>query len=199
MRARTWSILILFVAVLLLFTSGATGAPYEPEVEMVEAVVPTATPEPVVMPPIETPEPTPEQTPEPEIVIDENEATLIAKTLWGECRGCSLTEQAAVVWCILNRVDADGHAMGNSVEHVVTFPNQFLGYNENHPVTDELYALAVDVLTRWQLEKLGEEDVGRVLPADYMWFHGDGQHNHFRNKYQNGTRWDWSLPSPYET
>lgn len=35
----------------------------------------------------------------------DTEATYIAKTLYGEARGCSTTEQAAVVWCILNRAD----------------------------------------------------------------------------------------------
>lgn len=124
----------------------------------------------------------------------ENDAEYIAKTLWGECRGCSTTEQAAVAWCILNRVDA---AFGDSVERVVTFPNQFLGYDEDNPVADEQYEIALDVLARWEREKQGETDVGRVLPPDYLWFHGDGQHNYFRNKYQGGARWDWSLPSPY--
>ena len=46
-------------------------------------------------------------------------------------------------------------------------------------------------------EKEGNENVGRVLPPHYNWFHGDGRHNHFRNAYKNGTRWDWSLPTPY--
>ena len=34
------------------------------------------------------------------------DADLIAKTVWGEARGCSVTQQAAVAWCILNRVDS---------------------------------------------------------------------------------------------
>ena len=42
-------------------------------------------------------------------------------------------------------------------------------------------------------------EVGRVLPADYLWFSGDGKRNHFRNAYRGGDRWDWSLPSPYES
>ncbi len=31
---------------------------------------------------------------------------MIAKTIWGEARGTSMTEKAAVAWCILNRVDS---------------------------------------------------------------------------------------------
>jgi len=54
--------------------------------------------------------------------------------------------------------------------------------------------LAIDVLTRWL--NGGE---GRVLPEEYVFFHGDGVHNHFRIEYKhNGQYWDWSLDSPYE-
>ena len=139
----------------------------------------------------------PEQTPaeEPEIVqIDTAEAELIAKCVWGEARGCSTTEQAAVMWCILNRVDA-GYG---TVTEVITAPYQFTGYRSGNPVDEEIYNLAVDVLTRWERGKTGQTDVGRVLPSDYLWFNGSGGHNWFRNEYKGGTYWDWSLDSPYE-
>lgn len=43
------------------------------------------------------------------------------------------------------------------------------------------------------------DDVGRVLPADYLFFEGDGQHNHFRKGYiKTGETWGWTLESPYE-
>ena len=51
----------------------------------------------------------------------------------------------------------------------------------------------------WGAEKAGEEDVGRTLPADYLFFEGDGAENHFRKEYEKtGETWDWSLPDPYE-
>lgn len=128
------------------------------------------------------------------VQVDTYEAETVAKLVWGEARGCTETEQAAVIWCVLNRVDA-GYG---SIAQVITAPYQFTGYRAGNPVTEELYALAVDVLTRWRLEKLGGGNVGRVLPSDYLWFTGDGRHNHFRNAYRGGTYWDWSLPSPYE-
>ena len=58
--------------------------------------------------------------------------------------------------------------------------------------------LARDVGHRWWSEKCGEEDVGRTIPADYLWFWGDGRENYFRNQYQGGVTWDWSLPDPYK-
>ena len=127
-----------------------------------------------------------------------DEIPYIARTVWGEARGCSETEQAAVIWCILNRVDSSIRYMPDNIIDVVTQKHQFLGYVETFPVTEEIRELVIDVLTRWEMEKAGVENVGRVLPPEYMWFHGDGRHNHFRDAYRGGNRWDWSLDSPYE-
>ena len=54
------------------------------------------------------------------------------------------------------------------------------------------------MLSRREREKAGEKNVGRILPPEYMWFYGDGWHNHFRDSYRGGNRWDWSLDNPYE-
>ena len=127
-----------------------------------------------------------------------DEIPYIARTVWGEARGCSKTEQAAVIWCILNRVDSSIRYMPDNIIDVVTQKHQFLGYVKTFPVTEKIRELVIDVLTRWEMEKAGVENVGRVLPPEYMWFHGDGWHNHFRDSYRGGNRWDWSLDSPYE-
>ena len=127
-----------------------------------------------------------------------DEIPYIARTVWGEARGCSKTEQAAVIWCILNRVDSSIRYMPDNIIDVVTQKHQFLGYVKTFPVTKKIRELVIDVLTRWEMEKAGVENVGRILPPEYMWFHGDGRHNHFRDSYRGGNRWDWSLDSPYE-
>lgn len=129
-----------------------------------------------------------------EVTIEATDVELIAKTVWGEARGLSTLEQSAVIWCILNRVDA---GYGTIVD-VITAPNQFVGYNSSNPVTDEFAALAEDVLTRWQMEKLCIGDVGRTLPSDYLWFTGDNQHNYFRNAFSgNYDTWNWDCWNPY--
>lgn len=127
----------------------------------------------------------------------DREAQYIAKVVWAEARGCSRTEQAAVIWCILNRADSDIRDMPDDIISVVTAPNQF-AYRDSSPITDELYELAKDVISRWEREKNGETNVGRVLPKEYLWFHGDGTNNHFRDAFKGGNRWDWSLESPYK-
>lgn len=127
--------------------------------------------------------------------IPQEEIDALARTIWGEARGVpSKAEQAAVAWCVLNRVDA---GYGATVLEVVSAPGQFVGYSPYYPVTDELAELAKDVLTRWYREKDGETDVGRTLPPGYYYFNGSGGHNWFRKEFRSSTYWDWSLPDPY--
>lgn len=151
----------------------------------------------------EKPEEIVEEIVEPEITYEkfytEDDVVMIAKVLYTECRGeSSITEQACVAWTILNRVDG---TEGNTIRSVVTQPNQF-AYKSDVPVWDNLYWLANDVLERWNLEKNGETEVGRVLPKDYRWFVADkgGLGNVFRNSYSGDYMiWDFSLSSPYES
>ena len=127
------------------------------------------------------------------------EAEYIAKALYGEARGCSTTEQAAVAWCILNRVDSAEAFFPDTIVEVVTQDSQFHGYSESNPVDPHIEWLVRDVLDRWSLEKAGAEEVGRILPEEYLYFWGDGRHNHFTTEYHAGTTWDWSAENPYES
>lgn len=70
-------------------------------------------------------------------------------------------------------------------------------FEDNENMIDRVPS--ADVLSRWERERNGETDVGRVLPSGYMWYRGDGVHNHFRDAYKGGTAWDWTLESPYES
>lgn len=142
-------------------------------------------------------EPTPTKAPQP-VLWTEEEVEAVAKTVWGEAviTGSDL-EMSAVAWCILNRVDSGAYA--DSIMEVVTQYRQFHGYDEDNPVDEHIKGLVLDVFSRWAAEKQGQEDVGRTLPAEYLFFWGDGLHNHFTTEYQGGKEWDWSLPNPYET
>ena len=135
-----------------------------------------------------------------ELVVENNftneEIDYIAKTVWGEARGLSKTHQAGVVWTILNRCD-DGR-FGKGIISVVTAPSQFAGYRSGNPVDPEIRELVVDVLDRYSKEKAGIENVGRVLPKDYLYFRGNGKTNLFSEKLNSNNTWDWSLESPYD-
>ena len=104
----------------------------------------------------------------------------VAKMLYGESRGCSVSNQQKAVWCVLNRVDDERYP--DSIIEVLSQSGQFHGYNPNHPVWDELTAVAEDVLTRWSLEKQGVA-VNRELPKSYLYFTGTGNENIFREAY----------------
>lgn len=136
---------------------------------------------------------------EPEkLVWSQAEVEAIAKTVYGEAMVTgSDKEMSAVVWCILNRVDSPVYP--DSIIEVITQHKQFHGYHEENPMDAGIEALVLDVLGRWEAEKQGQENVGRTLPAEYLFFWGDGWHNYFTTEFQGGDEWDWSLPNPYDT
>ena len=123
---------------------------------------------------------------------------MLAKVIYTEARGVeSKMEQSAVAWIVLNRVDDE--RFPDTIEKVIKQRHQF-AWNSKAPVTDEFYDLAADVLLRWQLEKIGlSDEVGRVLPKEYIYFASDGRgHNRFRTGYKSRQYWDFSLNNPYE-
>lgn len=118
--------------------------------------------------------------PKYEMYFTEADVIALAQMLYGEARGCTVDNQMKCVWCVLNRVDDS--RFPDTIQGVLSQPNQFYGYSPNFPVWDELYAVALDVLTRWSLEKQGVT-VERELPNTYLWFTGDSVQNHFREVY----------------
>lgn len=133
------------------------------------------------------------------------DAVALAQMAWGECRGVEeistsggivsgTYQKAAAMWCALNRYDTGA---GESIADVVAAPRQFHGYDPEHPISEELLALAYDVLDRWEAEKAGAADVGRTLPAEYLFFVGDGENNYFSVEYRSGDYYTWELPDVY--
>ena len=148
-----------------------------------------------------SPEPeaaTPEQ-PAVELVklYTEADVEMLARLIYTEARGVrSKTEQAAVVWVVLNRLDNPNRPQ-KTIAEVVCAPHQF-DYRPWAPVLPEFEELAADVLKRWQAERDGQADVGRVLPPEYQYFEGWGGRNWFSAKWKSGEFWGWGLASPYE-
>lgn len=131
-----------------------------------------------------------------EYVPNAAEVEALAKLIYGEAGIVpSTTEQAAVVWCVLNRVDDP--RFPDTVLEVIEAPYQFSGYDPEYPVKEEFALLAADVLTRYRAERDGEENVGRVLPAEYCFFTGDGRRNHFTTEWKSTDCFGWTLESPY--
>ena len=135
----------------------------------------------------ETAEPEQSESPEPseppiyyEMYFTEDDVVEVAKMLWGEARGCTRDNQIKCAWVVCNRVDDE--RFPDTIQGVLSQPHQFHGYSESFPVTDELYSVAFDVLTRWSYEKQGIP-VRRELPKSFLWFTGDGVTNYFREVY----------------
>lgn len=125
----------------------------------------------------------PKQTEAPiyyEMYFTEDDVAAVAKMLWGEARGCTRDNQIKCAWIVCNRVDDD--RFPDTIQGVLEQPHQFHGYDPTYPVTDELYSIAFDVLTRWSYEKQGIP-VRRELANTYMWFTGDGEQNYFREEW----------------
>lgn len=123
------------------------------------------------------------------------ELQTMAKIVYREARGIpQKSHQAAVIWCILNRVD-DGY-WGDDIITVATYPNAF-AWVPDTPVEEEFMDLVIDVVTRWNWERQGLKDVGRTLPATYLYFTGDGDLNYFTEEWKGTEYWDWSLQDPY--
>jgi hypothetical protein len=104
---------------------------------------------------------------------------VLAKTLHGEAEGVdSITNKAAVIWCILNRVDVSKR--GDTPIQCAKARKQFAYSKNEKPRQDEI-DLVKDVLDKWILEKegLSEEVVGRVLDKIYTFFVGYKGYNHF--------------------
>ena len=135
--------------------------------------------------------------PEPVKLYTEADVEMLARLIYTEARGVkSKTEQAAVVWCVLNRLDNPNRPQ-KTIAEVVCAPHQF-DYRPWAPVLPEFEELAADVLKRWQAERDGQADVGRVLPPEYQYFEGWGGRNWFSAKWKSQEYWGWGLASPYE-
>lgn len=181
-------------------TQQATIAPTTTPTEITEAATTEPATEPTVAPtePTVVTEPTVQETISTDWQPREEDVVALAKTIWGEARGVtSKSEQAAVAWCILNRLDSGRY--GSTILRIVSAPGQFVGYSSSFPVTDEFRELAIDVLQRWHAEKEGQTNVGRTLPSDYYYFSGYRGRNYFTQSWQSYEYWDWSLESPYES
>lgn len=109
---------------------------------------------------------------------------------------CALTDKPEEPQAVAPEINADGLCIVTVVKapepeyemyfteaDVVALARMLYGEARGCTVLDRLYAVALDVLTRWSMEKQGAE-VQRELPSGYLWFTGDGETNHFREDYR---------------
>ena len=133
---------------------------------------------------IEIAEETATETAQETPILTQREREVLAKLIYGEANDGVVpeAERSMVIWCVLNRLDsAQSDWFGGTVEGIATNCQQFTGYQEDSPVTEANLRLVDDVAKRWKRQKCGEQNVGRTLPKDYLFFvaDGTGRHNRF--------------------
>jgi hypothetical protein len=113
--------------------------------------------------------------------MEYKELSMLAKTVWGEARGCSVDEQTLVLWTVFNRVDSG--MFGHTLEAVITAPGQFQGYDPDHPVDDWIYKLCAIEYDLWKGGGVAPVIKPYAMDGDYLFFEGDGAHNWFRSEW----------------
>lgn len=187
-------------AITLRMPGGAAGEPAETPEPSTQH--PSNPPETLFVPPAatESPQETPEPEPEPEEYHDEvtapdflgyeysihyeytdEEIDMIAKTVWGEARGCAPEEQRLVVWTILQRVDDP--KFPDTIAEVITARNQFAGYEPSYPIWDEIRKLCHEEVEAWSRGAEPPTHTVYAPTAPYLFFDGDGSNNWFREEY----------------
>lgn len=129
-------------------------------------------------------------------VISEADEIRLAQMLYGEDRNCGDAEdtmkQAAVIWCAFNRCDAWEQTVSETITH-----SQFHGWHREQRHPEWAHEIVRDVAYRYALEKCGMENVGRVLPPEYLFFSAGGRHEKFRTGYRTSDYWGWEWENPY--
>ena len=128
----------------------------------------------------------PAQQEPPDLKCSERELEMLAQTVWGEARGCPSDRWPLVIWTVFQRADSDLPDFRNqkTVEAVLKKPLQFTGYNAQHPIDPEMYAVVVEEARKWSA---GEEPPTHEIYAPtlpYFFFDGDGRENWFRAEWR---------------
>lgn len=139
-------------------------------------------------------------------MIDPYEAEQLAMLVQLESGGIpNRDEQAAVVWCVLNRVDDETGRFPDTITEVLLQPGQFYSKPLSIQIDTESLELVYDILFRWYMSSVSEGHLdrsevtlGRTIPYDYLFYYGDGEHNYFRREFLDySDQWDWSYPEVY--
>ena len=144
---RLWSPLILLLLILALLPGKrAEKTPEEtiPEITAVETL------------------PEEETTPVEEALIPE--AAALARLADTVGAGRSDNVKISIMWVAINRSEDRANGYGQSLLDEIARPNQWQGYNETAPYSEETYAMAKQVL------EIQENGGLRPLDSDMLWF-----------------------------
>ena len=102
----------------------------------------------------------------------------LARTVYGEARGCSPMEQRLVVWTVLQRLDDT--RWPDTISEVVRQPNQFKGYSELHPLDNAILTLCEEEAAAWAGGASPPVAEPWAPEIPYFFFDSRGGRNYFR-------------------
>lgn len=110
----------------------------------------------------------------------EQNLNAIAKVLYGY-RYNSEIDLEGIAWVIFNRVDNQAEFKNfNTIYSVCNQPSQWMGYEEDNPVLENLYSIADKVLTKY------ESDGTRLFGREYLYFKWSSEYIVFRTTFIEG-------------
>ncbi|MCX4348345.1 MAG: cell wall hydrolase [Alphaproteobacteria bacterium] len=96
-----------------------------------------------------------------------NEIDALARTIWGEARGESISGQEAVASVIMNRVAFSKHRgrywWGNTIVDVCQSPQQFSCWNKNDPNYSKLMKVGAEDIHFCMCRRIAERAVSGML------------------------------------
>jgi hypothetical protein len=106
------------------------------------------------------------------------EAQALARVLYG-VKDNSTDDLRTYCWCVFNRVDSPDYA--DTLEEVIEQPSQWMRYDPENPVIENLYQLAREELEAWH------NGATRPCSADFIYMTWSPMEIVLRNTWTNGS------------
>lgn len=120
--------------------------------------------------------------PDPKVLLREEQAQALAKVLYG-VKDNSESDLRTMCWCVFNRVDSPDYP--STLQEVIDQPQQWMRYDPENPVIDNLYKIAEQELAAWQDGKT------RPITSDFVYMNWTPSQIKLRNAWKDGSTTDY--------
>lgn len=117
--------------------------------------------------------------PDPKVQLREQQAQALARVLYG-VKDNSDADLRTMCWCVFNRVDSPDYP--DTLEEVIDQPSQWMRYDPENPVIENLYRIAEQELTAWQDGKT------RPITSDFVFMNWSPTEITLRDNWEDGSR-----------
>lgn len=120
--------------------------------------------------------------PDPRVQLREEQAQALARVLYG-VKDNSESDLRTMCWCVFNRVDSPDYP--STLQEVIDQPSQWMRYDPENPVIDNLYKIAEQELAAWQDGKT------RPITSDFVYMNWTPSQIKLRNAWKDGSTTDY--------